>query len=566
MNKSFASVARFAPLVALALSTIASSIPAAQIVPFSHAPKLIVVVMIDGLPMEQLYKNHDLFVDNGFKRFMDRGAIFSDAHQAHAFTLTAPGHAAALTGAYPYQHGIIGNDWRTRDKKFVYNTEDAAHKYLDGTETRREDGMSPKNLKVSTFGDELGYATNYASRVYTVAGKDRGSILLAGKTGKAFMYSATTGQFTSTSYYMPQHPKWWTDFYASKPQDKYFHQRWNVLLDEKAYARSLPDGQAWSSPSRNMTKGMGFMYGIGEDKPGRGFYNLLLQGPFGDEAQADFAISMMKGENLGNNAKGAPDILGMSFSGHDYINHSYGPESLQSQDHLIRLDRTFARLFDAIDAHVGKDNVLMVLTADHGFVNSPEMNAARGHDAKRIYPDEPQKAVNAIAEKRFGIANVITQHMTGGWTLDYSAIDDKKLNREDVESFVARSAVEQEGIAYAFTRSQFERGTLPNHRIGLLAQRAWHQTMAVDVMIVPKPFYFFASRPAAGTNPTACTHGTPYRYDTHVPLMWHGARWIEPGIYGQYAEVVDIAPTLSTLLRTRFPSGSDGRVLTEILK
>jgi predicted AlkP superfamily pyrophosphatase or phosphodiesterase len=529
-------------------------------------PKLVVMMMVDGLPMEQLYKHQDLFVANGFRRFMDQGAWYADAHQAHAFTLTAPGHAAVATGAYSYQHGIIGNEWRERDGKYVYNTSDPAHKYLDGTETTQDDGTSPKRLQASTIADELGYATNFQSRTFTVSGKDRGAILLAGKTGKAFMYSTKTGRFTSTGYYMEKHPQWWESFYTSKPQDKWFRQRWNTLLEPKVYERSLPDGQTWSSQSRNMSRGMGHMYGLGEEKPGRMYYGTLLSSPFGDEATVDFALTMMKGEGIGANPKGVPDMLGISFSGHDYINHQYGPESVQSQDHLIRLDREIARFFDAVDASVGRGNVLAVLTADHGFVNAPESNAARRFDAARIDPTALRNTVNALAEKQFGIAKVATQHMTGGWTLDYKAIAEKKLSREEVEDFVTRAVIEQPGIAFAYSRTQLTRGTLPNTRVTKLAQRAWNQSMAVDVMIITKPFFFFASPPRDGQNPTACTHGSPYGYDTHVPLMWHGPQWIKPGRVTQYGEVVDIAPTLAALLRTRMTSGNEGRVLGEILR
>jgi predicted AlkP superfamily pyrophosphatase or phosphodiesterase len=523
-------------------------------------PKLVVVVMVDGLPMEQLYKNRDLFVANGFRRFLDQGAVFTDAHQAHAFTVTAPGHAAVLTGAYPYQHGIIGNDWRTRDGKYAYNTADPASKYLDGSATTDDDGTSPKNLRVSTIADELAYATNGASRTFTVSGKDRGAILLAGRAGKAFMYSTQTGRFTSTSYYMPKHPQWWEDFYSNKPQDKWFQQRWMTLLDAKSYERSLPDNQPWSSPRSGISKNMGAMYGVGETTPGKLYYGALLTGPFADEAIAEFTLSMMKGESIGRNPKGATDILGVSFSSHDYVNHSFGPESIQSQDHLVRLDRTFAKLFTEIDKQVGKDNVLMVLTADHGFANAPETDAARGFEAARINPTELRNAVNSLAEKRFGIAKIAKQHMTGGFTLDYTAIEEKKLSREEVELFVVRAVTEQPGIAYAYTRSQLERGDLPRTRIGTLAQRAWHHAMAVDVMVIVKPFHFFASR-SSTSQPTACTHGTPYAYDTHVPIMWHGARWIKPGRYHDYAEVTDIAPTIATLLETRFPSANEGKAM-----
>lgn len=537
---------------------------AATAVPGGIAPpKLVVVVVIDGLPQEQLTRNHDLFVPNGFRRLMDRGAWFSDAHQAHAFTVTAVGHASVMTGAHPYQTGIIGNEWRTRDGKYIYNTADPTHRYLDGTATGQDDGVSPKNLQVSTLGDELRYATNDSSRVFSVAGKDRGSILLAGKTGTAYMYSTKTGRFTSTSYYMQKHPDWWERYYAAKPQNQWFHQRWNPVLDSRAYERSLPDGQPWSTSYRNMGTRMGYVYGFGESEPGPLYYGTLLASPFGDEATAAFAVELLRNEKVGRNPAGTTDILALSFSSHDYINHNFGPESIQSQDHLIRLDRTLAKLFAAIDAAVGPENVLTVLTADHGFMNVPEYSARRGFDAARIDPTELRTAVNAAGEKKFGIANLATQHMTGGFTLDYAAIDAKGLPREEVESFVARATLEQPGVAFAFTRSQLERGTLPAHRIGTLVQRAWHRQMAVDIVVVPKPFWYFQSKNTPA--PNACSHGTPYTYDTSVPLLLHGRRWVKAGRYAEYAETVDIAPTLAHVLNVRVPSASEGKVLTHAL-
>ena len=528
-------------------------------------PKLVVVVVIDGLPQEQLLKSYDLLAPNGFRRLMDKGAWFSDAHQAHAFTVTAVGHATILSGAYPYQTGIIGNDWKSRDGKYIYNTADAAHKYLDGTPTTEDDGVSPKNLQVSLLGDELRYATNNAGRIFSVSGKDRGAILMAGKSGTAYMLSKKTGRFTSTSYYMDKHPSWWETYYEKKPQDQWFHKRWNLLLeDPKAYERALADGQPWAAVYNNMTSKMGYMYGLGEVTPGPIYYSMLIAGPFGDEATAEFSTSLLKGESVGKNPKGATDILTVSFSSHDYINHNFGPESIQSMDHLIRLDRTLAKFFTAIDAQVGRDNVLTLLTADHGFMNTPEYSTARGFDAGRVDPKALRGTVNALAEKKFGIANLAPQHMTGGWTLDYAAMDAKGMNREEVENFMARAVLDQPGMAFAFTRSQLERGTLPSTRVATLVQRAWHRQFAIDLVVVQKPFYYFQS---PSSSPQAvCSHGSPYSYDTNVPLMIEGSKWIKAGRYGQYAETVDIAPTLAQILNVRVPSASEGKVLTQMLQ
>ncbi len=547
-----------------ALGTASAQMKRADVAGGIAPPKLVVVVVIDGLPQEQLLKSYDLLVPNGFRRLMDKGAWFSDAHQAHAFTVTAVGHAAILSGAYPYQTGIIANDWKSRDGKFIYNTADAAHKYLDGTSTTEDDGVSPKNLQVSLLGDELRYATNNAGRIFSVSGKDRGAILMAGKSGTAYMLSKKTGRFTSTSYYMDKHPSWWEAYYDKKPQDQWFHKRWNLLLeDPKAYLRALPDGQPWAAVYNSMTSKMGYMYGLGEITPGPIYYSMLIAGPFGDEATAEFSTSLLKGESIGKNPKGATDILTVSFSSHDYINHNFGPESIQSMDHLIRLDRTLAKFFTAIDAQVGRDNVLTLLTADHGFMNTPEYSTARGFDAGRVDPRAMRGAVNALAEKKFGIANLAPQHMTGGWTLDYAAMDAKGVNREEVENFMARAVLDQPGMAFAFTRSQLERGTLPSTRVATLVQRSWHRQFAVDLVVIQKPFYYFQTK--SNSPQAVCSHGTPYSYDTNVPLMIHGAKWIKPGRYGEYAETVDIAPTLAQILSIRVPSASEGKVLTQAL-
>lgn len=549
----------------LLIGVASAQTPRADVAGGIAPPKLVVVVVIDGLPQEQLLKSYDLLVPNGFRRLMDKGAWFSDAHQAHAFTVTAVGHASILSGAHPYQTGIIANDWKSREGKFIYNTADAAHKYLDGTPTTEDDGVSPKNLQVSLLGDELRYATNNAGRIFSVSGKDRGAILMAGKSGTAYMLSKKTGRFTSTSYYMDKHPSWWETYYAKQPQNRWFHQRWNLLLDDpKAYQRALPDGQPWAAVYNNMTSKMGYMYGLGEITPGSIYYSMLIAGPFGDEATAEFSTSLLKGESIGKNPKGATDILTVSFSSHDYINHNFGPESIQSMDHLIRLDRTLAKFFAAIDAQVGRENVLTLLTADHGFMNTPEFSTARGFDAGRVDPKEVRGAVNALAEKRFGIANLAPQHMTGGWTLDYAAMDAKGVNREEVENFMARAVLDQPGMAFAFTRTQLERGNVPPTRVATLVQRAWHRQFAIDLVVVQKPFYYFQTK--SNSPQAVCSHGTPYSYDTNVPLMIQGSRWIKPGRYGQYAETVDIAPTLAHILNVRVPSASEGKVLTEALR
>ncbi|MDE2431175.1 MAG: alkaline phosphatase family protein, partial [Burkholderiales bacterium] len=338
-------------------------------------PKLVVVLVVDGLPQEQVLRYRDQFAQGGFRRLLDQGAWFSDAHQAHGVTVTAVGHSAILTGTYPYQHGIIGNNWVDRETlASVYCTEDTNYTYI-GEETKKSDGTSPANLKVSTLGDELRYATGNQSKVIAVSGKDRGAILLAGKTGTAYMYMGKTGDFASSTYYMQSHPQWVQNYLASKPQDRFYGKTWRPLLADSAYANDASDDIVAPSSAKNNR--FPFTYYSENGKPDADYYNKLRTGPYLDEMTLDFARAAIEGENLGKNPAHVPDLLGVSLSSHDYVNHAFGPESKMSHDHLQRLDRLLANFFNYLDKRVGLDNTVIVLTADHGFPNTPEFAKSR---------------------------------------------------------------------------------------------------------------------------------------------------------------------------------------------
>lgn len=560
----FVALAFFALVASFnSMATAGTSRPAGDAPHGVAPPKLVVIVVVDGLPQEQLLKNYDLFPPGGFRRLMDKGAWFSDAHQGHAFTVTAVGHAAVVTGAYPYQHGLIANEWRDREGKYMYSVGDDAHAYLDGFPTGAGEGTSPRNLQVSTIGDELKYATSNLARVFAVAGKDRASIVLAGKTGTAYVYRSKTGSFSSSSYYMKAHPAWVTQYVANKPADKYFKQVWTPSVKSEAYQRSTADDHAYFTSDEKLPARFGTFVGLAMDAPNEIFYGQLQSSPFGDELTADFTRALLVNEGLGKNPAGVTDVLGVGFSSHDSINHRFGPASAQSQDHLLRLDRILEKLFRDVDRQVGKGNALIVLTADHGFMDIPELSTARQFDAGRIDSGELRDTASKALEERFGVPKLVKQFMTGGVTLDYAAAEAKGVTREALEQAAMRAVLAFPGINYVFTRTQLETGSMPATRVGKLVTRAWNRHAAIDLAVVQKPFYYFQSRSSKSL--TVCSHGTPYSYDTNVPLMIEGAKWVQQGRYTTPAEVVDIASTLSAILHVRSPSAAEGRVLSEAL-
>ncbi len=521
------------------------------------SPALVVVMVVDGLPQEQVVKYRDLYGDGGFKRLLDGGAWYGNAHHGHAVTLTAPGHATMLSGSYPYRNGIIANEWTDRHTlEQVYNTGDSAHSYI-GDPTGKLDGTSPARLRVSTVGDELHYATGGLSRVIAVSGKDRGAILLAGRKGTAYMYMGSSGRFASSTYYMKAHPEWHARYYAGRPQDKWFGQSWTLLLPEAAYARSAPEGQKWLRAFSGMGDRFPHVLPMG-DKPGAPYYTALMRSPFGDEATLDFARAAIEGENLGRNPAGVTDLLGISLSTHDYINHGFGPESRQSQDHMLRMDRALAGFFDYLDRRIGLDKVLITLSADHGFVNAPEYNASLGLPGARLNALKLVTDLNEHLAARFGPGNHALRLSYPTIILDQALIGKKSLNPADVENAAARFLGGYPGVAAVFTRNQLESGALPNVPLARQVQRAWNRELSGDLYLVLVPNAIFGGLVA--------THGSPWTYDTNVPLMLFGRAWIEPGKQARSAYVADLAPTLSYLLDIRPPSASEGRVLEEVLK
>ena len=533
----------FAVLLPAMLMACATAAPADK-------PRLVVFLVVDGLPQWQVPAYRDQLAADGFARFLERGASFTQAFHGHAHSVTAAGHAAMLTGAYPHRTGIIGNNWRDPGTGAgVYNTADPAASYIGHRTDSREDGTSPRNLRAETVGDVLRSA-DPRSKVVAISGKDRGAILLAGREGMAYMFMDETGQFASSTYYMTRHPAWVESFNAPKPADRYFRAQWPLLLPEAAYARSLPDGQPWSGrPNERFPIAMTGM--PAEAEPGRHFYFALLASPFIDALTLDFARAAIEGEQLGQD--GSTDILAVSLSGHDYVNHTWSAESRFSQDHFLRLDRMLEDFFAHLDLVVGKDNYLAILTSDHGFMPAPERSRALGHDGGRIVFASVLARINAGLAQRFGEGRWAIGNSASSLLLNRQLIAQRGAGVDAVAEEARRLLLAEPGMAIAYTRRELLSGSRGGEPFFTEMRRAWHRDISGEVQYAPKPNWMFGSAGA--------THGSPHPYDTQVPILWYGPKWVKAGRVDSPVEVTDIAPTLARLLAVPAPSSSEGRAL-----
>lgn len=518
--------------------------------PAAKPPRLIVFMVVDGLPMRQVLGYRDQLQPDGFRRFLDRGTWFANAHYGHGYTVTAAGHSVMLSGAYPQRTGIIGNEWKDRvTGDPVYCTGDTRYQYI-GNKTEPLAGTSPANYRVETVGDVL-RGVQPASKVVAVSGKDRGAILPAGHKGTAYMFMGGTGQFASSTYYMQKHPAWVDAFNAAKPADAFFGKAWAPMLPEAAYARSVPDGQAWQVNSGNGNR-LPAVLGAGMDGPGPRYYGNILPSPFGDELTLAFARAAVEGEQLG--ADEQTDILSVSLSSHDYVNHAFGPESRLSHDHFLHLDRYLQGFFQYLDARVGRGNYVAVLTADHGFTDTPEWARSQGRDAGRIPPAQLQGFINAGLAKLHGEGSWVKGASANGLLFNEALIRAKGLQSDAVYAQAKALAEQVDGVNVAFTRAQLAGDDVKTPYLAQM-RKSWHPDISAPLLVVPKPGWMVGSR-LMGT-----THGAPYESDTHVPILTWGPAWVGQGEVAPRVEVADIAPTLARILGVRAPAQAQGKPL-----
>jgi len=468
-------------------------------------PRLVVLLVVDGLPQRQVLAYRDQLAPDGFARFLDRGAWFSQAHMNDAYTVTAAGHAAMLTGAYPERTGIIGNDWRDRETGApVYNTSDAAERYI-GQPTEPLDGTSPRRLRVETLGDVL-RRIEPRSKVIGISGKDRGAILPAGHSGTAYMYIGDTGQFASSTYYLREYPQWVKAFQAAHPADRFFHRQWEPLLPEAAYARSIPDGEPWMGGAR-----LPMTMGRSEDTlPAKPYYTSLLASPFVDRLSFEFARAAIDGEQLGQDD--APDILSVSLSGHDYVNHRWTAESRLSHDHFLQLDRMLQAFFADLDAKVGPRNYIAVLTADHGFMPGLQYLRTKGVDGGRIVFEQVVARLNAGLSRRFGEGRWVIGNSGSSLLLDERLLRSRGVDVDAAADEARRLLLQEPGFAAAYTRRELLSGSRAGEPLFQALRRSWNADVSGQVQYTVNPYWLF------GAN-TVGTHGSPYEYDTHVPIL-----------------------------------------------
>ncbi|RVT94898.1 alkaline phosphatase family protein [Sphingomonas crocodyli] len=504
-------------------------------------PKLIVAISVDQFSAD-LFAEYRQYYTGGLKT-LTQGAVFPSGYQSHAATETCPGHSTILTGAHPAKTGIIANDWMdlsvARPDKTIYCSEDET---VPGSSSEHYT-VSPKHLLMPTLGDRM-KAFNPASRVVSVAGKDRAALMMGGHVADQM---------------------WWWDRdhfvsfvgKAETPTVKAFNARIAAQLAKAGKPYTLPA----ICQTRVSAVPVSANRSVGVPIPARkaGDKAAWRVSPEYDQSTIDLASALVDEMKLGRGE--APDVISIGLSATDAVGHTFGTEGPESCGQVMHVDALLGTFFTKLNA--AKIPYVVVLTADHGGHDLPERNQIHGLPSDtRVDPDKSPKVVDTAITQALKLDGV-TVYGGGSFGDFYISKGLSDANRKRaIEATKTRLSADPQ-VGAVFTAEDFvgyKPTTMPVTEWTLLdrAAASYHPGRSGDLIVLLKPNVVPIPDPSRGS---VATHGSPWDYDRRVPILfwWPNAHGFEQP---NPVETVDILPTLAALIGLPITTPEiDGRCL-----
>ena len=544
-------------LIAVAFSSCVHRPPAA----FSR-PKLVIGLVIDQMRWDYLYRYDSRYGNGGFKRLLAEGYSCENTMVNYLPSFTAPGHTCIYTGSVPSIHGIAGNNWIDNHTGMPSYCVDDSTVSL-ATDPTKAPSMSPRNLLTTTITDELRLATNFRSRVYGIAIKDRGAILPAGHTANAaYWYNDKTGDFVTSTYYKEQfrNPAWLQAFNKRGIADSLAKKNWSLLYDPKTYIQSTQDQNAYEEAFKGESDPV-FPHKFNQlSKADR--MSVVKTMPAGNTLTFMMAQACIEGAEGGTLGSGSEtDFLCVSLSSTDYAGHQFAPNSMEVEDMYLRLDKEIASFLCYLDRTVGKDNYLLFLTADHGGAHNPQFlkdNNVPGGIWFNVQAD-----LNMYLKEQFKKDSIINSILNYQVFLNEPMLQrNPLLSRDKIKASIQNWLMNtmplkyNVPVSYVLDMEDLNKTPVPEP-IRTMAINGYYHLRSGSLQIILNPGWFESDRF------TGTTHGSWNPYDAHVPLLWYG--WhIPQGKTNNQLNMNDISATLAALLHIQMPNGCIGKPILEL--
>lgn len=513
-------------------------------------PRLVVGIVVDQMRYDYISRYYNDFEEGGFKRLVEDGFLFRNAHYNYMPTKTGPGHTSIFTGTTPARHGIVGNDWYVPsiDRKFNC-VEDTTASVVGGTSNGE---VSPRNIKTTTITDELRLFYNFNAKVVGVSLKDRGAAIPAGHnpTG-AYWYDLESGNMITSTYYRNDLPDWVEEYNKQKRPTQFLSEKWDLLRHPEVYNESIEDENPYEQELR---KGLGVTFP--HDLPKHKKDNSLLKyTPFTNTLVKEVSMRAVIGEQMGMDT--IPDFLTLSFSATDDIGHKFGPRSMEVQDTYLRLDREISEFLSFLDETVGEGKYLVFLSADHGATDVPAYMYKNKMPSGYHNNGYIKSILNDDLVKKYGEGNWISSIINEQIYLNHQLIESKNLSLKEVKDQVIRTLTKEDYVVEAFDADVVAMRMFTDPMLVRL-QNGYDNKRCGDILYILSPSDLNDAWGRQGTD-----HRTPYTYDTHIPIIFYGTG-IKKGTSFRSVSITDIAPSLSMLLNIALPSGASGDPLIEL--
>lgn len=518
-------------------------------------PKIVVGIVVSQMRYDYIQRYWDKLDPEGIKLMVDRGSNCLNTRFNYLFSQQGVGHATIATGTTPSDHGIVGKEWYLYlQDRIESNIEDPGQSAVG---TNVDNGrFSPRGLFSTGYTDELRLSNNFASKVFSVSIDPASGILSAGHTANAvYWMDEKSGSWITSSYYMNALPPWVEVFNAKKIPDVYLSEEWNTLYPVYEYTESLPDMNPYETGFNGRIKFPYDLDSMSRISRNERDYSLLAKTPFGNTFTADFAANLVTNEQLGQDD--ATDILLVCFTAGEHIGNMFGPNSVEVEDAFLRLDKEIAHFISFIEEYVGKENALIFLTSDHGVAQVPSFLTDNKIPAGYFNQNAAVSLLTSALNNIYGRGDWVRSYHAQQIYLNHNLIEDSRLSLKEIQDYVAQFMLQFSGVSNSVTSYTLQ---TTNFTDGIFKkiQNSYNQKRSGDVIINLKSGWVESNNGATGGT-------SSYSYDSRVPLVWYGWK-IGRSTINRDIDIIDIAPTISSLLNITFPNSCTGSPIIELLQ
>ena len=520
------------------------------------APKLVVGIVVDQMCYDYLYRFESKFSQTGFKELMYKGTNCRNTRYNYVPTYTGPGHASIYTGTTPSNHGIVANDWFDRSSAIIFNCVDDTTVISVGSNTS-EGKCSPHHLKTTTVTDQL-KMTYPDAKVISISIKDRGAILPGGHLSDgSYWFDASSGKFVTSTYFKKELPTWVEEFNKEQLPEKSLNMTWNTLYDISTYKESGPDNSPYEQGLTGK-QAPTFPYDLRKMNEGSRDFSLFTYTPYANTALTDLAIRGIQDEGLGNDKR--TDVLCVSYSTPDLVGHAFGPYSIELEDIDLRLDQDLSRLIGFLEKQLGKNEFVIMLTADHAVVPVPQQLIDKKLPGGYFFSSNYLTSLrqNLLSQFQF---DPIKEVVNCNIYLDHELIAKSQYSLIQIEQFILSEVRKWTEVKAAYSASELS-GSNDGDIWFRMIRSGYHREESGDILFLLETGYLSKSTDIPSAH-RGTSHGSPYNYDTHVPLLWYG-KGIKPGEIIRKIDITDIAATLSDMLNLQRTGSMTGEPIIEL--